>query len=188
MIRSKFRDLDRPADPQTTLGGETFEQFFRAHYEKVRRRVYSAGLDSELAQEATQESMIIAFQCWERISAMEHPVAYVTAIAINILRRVRRKKANRRAHPGPMSPDWELGPTTPGPESAVIDRIRLEHALRSIPAEQAECFVLHHMFGYPNREIALELGIPEGTVKSRVHAARGSLQGLLGGAAAGGSR
>ena len=62
----------------------------------------------------------------------------------------------------------------------------LEHALRFIPAEQAECFVLHHMFGYLYREIARALGIPEGTVKSRVHAARESLREMLGNDAMGG--
>jgi RNA polymerase sigma-70 factor (ECF subfamily) len=180
VIRPETAQPDHPAELPTTLDGQTFDQFFRAHYETIRRRAYAAGLDLELAEDVTQEAMIIAAQFWERISVMEHPVAYVATTAINILRRVRRKEASLRAALDQAHPDQQLGAMTPGPENAVVNRIDLEHALRFIPAEQAECFVLHHMFGYLNREIALALGIPEGTVKSRVHAARAGLREILG--------
>ena len=75
---------------------------------------------------------------------MEHPAAYVATIAINLLRRVRRKEASLRAALGHAYPGQQLMATTPGPENPVINRLDLEHALRFIPAEQAECFVLHH--------------------------------------------
>jgi hypothetical protein len=91
--------------------GLTFEQFFLEHYETVRQRVYAAGLDLELAEDATQNAMIIALQYWERISVMESPIAYVTTTAINLLRRVRRKEAAalhvepRKINPGPLAQD-----------------------------------------------------------------------------------
>jgi RNA polymerase sigma-70 factor, ECF subfamily len=179
-------DLDHVPGSPATLDRHTFDQFFRAHYETIRRRAYAAGLDLELAEDVTQEAMIIAARSWERVSVMEHPVAYVAMVAINILRRIRRKEAVLRAALAQACPDHQQKASTPGPENSVVNRTDLEHALRCIPAEQAECFVLHHMFGYLNREIGKALGIPEGTVKSRVHAARESLREMLGADAMGG--
>jgi RNA polymerase sigma-70 factor, ECF subfamily len=179
-------DLGDPVGSLATFDGRSFEQFFRAHYETIRRRVYAAGLDLELAEDVTQEAMMIAARSWERISVMEHPVAYVATVAINTLRRIRRKEAGLRAALAQAHPDHQQTASTPGPENAVVNRTDLEHALRFIPAEQAECFVLHHMFGYLNREIGQALGIPEGTVGSRVHAARKNLREILGDDAMGG--
>jgi RNA polymerase sigma-70 factor, ECF subfamily len=165
---------------RSTVEAQAFEQFFLLHYETIRRRAYAAGLDLGLAEDVTQEAMIIALRFWERISVMEHPVAYVSAIAINILRRVRRKEAKNRMVYGQVDSDVHLTGAAPGPENVVINRIGLERALRFVPAEQSECFVLHHMFGYAYREVAQVMGIPEGTVKSRVHAARRSLREIIG--------
>jgi RNA polymerase sigma factor (sigma-70 family) len=180
VIKPEAEEPDRPTGPPTTRDGQAFEQFFRAHFETIRRRVYAAGLDLALADDVTQEAMAIAFRYWERVSVTEHPVAYVTTIAINILRRARRKDARVRDALSQAHPDELLPATAPGHENAVANRLDLEHALRSIPADQAECFVLHHMFGCKYKKIALELGIPEGTVKSRVHTARTALKEILG--------
>jgi len=181
-LRERIRKLVNKNKPavQGAIEAEAFEQFFLSHYETIRRRVYAAGLDLELAEDVTQEAMIIALQFWERVSVMEHPVAYVSTIAINILRRVRRKEAKAGLVHGHVDFDLHLAAATPSPENGVTSRIGLERALRFIPAEQAECFVLHHMFGYPYQEVALTMGIPEGTAKSRVHAARKSLREIIG--------
>lgn len=160
-VKPGTEHLDHPSGLLATLDGQTFDQFFRAHYETIRRRAYAAGLDLELAEDVTQEAMIIAARFWERISVMEHPVAYVATVAINILRRVRRKEASLRTTLDGAHADQQQEATTPGPENSIVNRLDLEHALRFIPAEQAECFVLHHMFGYLYREIARALGIPE---------------------------
>lgn len=169
--------------------GLMFEQFFLEHYETVRQRVYAAGLDLELAEDVTQNAMIIALQYWERISVMESPIAYVTTTAINLLRRVRRKEAAAlHVEPRKINPDRWLKTTTAGFEDVLTTRLILEQALRVIPQEQAECFVLHHVFQYPFHEIATDLGIPPGTVKSRTHAACMKLREILGDDTTGGLR
>ena len=73
-VKPGTEHLDHPSGLLATLDGQTFDQFFPAHYETIRRRAYAAGLDLELAEDVTQEAMIIAARFWERISVMEHPV------------------------------------------------------------------------------------------------------------------
>ena len=56
--------------------------------------------------------------------------------------------------------------------SAVIaDRDLLDIGLRSLPPEQRAVIVLHYFLGMPLTDVAATLGIPLGTVKSRLHRA-----------------
>jgi RNA polymerase sigma-70 factor (ECF subfamily) len=55
----------------------------------------------------------------------------------------------------------------------------LAAALAKLPARQAQAVVLRHYHGYSNRTIARALGIPEGTVASRVRGARVRLRTML---------
>ena len=73
---------------------------------------------------------------------------------------------------------------TDGPEgrddiATVIDRDRLERAFRRLSPEQGAIFVLHHYVGLTLPEIADELGVPLGTVKSRMHYATETLRAAL---------
>ena len=60
-----------------------------------------------------------------------------------------------------------------------IDRDRLERGFRRLSPEQAAIFVLHHYVGLSQPEIAEELGVPLGTVKSRLHYATSALRAAL---------
>ena len=52
-------------------------------------------------------------------------------------------------------------------------------ALRRLPAAQREAIALHHLADLPVAEVALTLGVPEGTVKARLARGRAALAVLL---------
>jgi RNA polymerase sigma factor (sigma-70 family) len=56
----------------------------------------------------------------------------------------------------------------PGPESAVADRDQLARGFTGLSPEQRTLIVLHYYLGLPIHETALALGLPDGTVKSRL--------------------
>lgn len=60
-------------------------------------------------------------------------------------------------------------------------RDKLDDALEQIGAEQRDVFVMREQQGMDYNEIATRIGVPEGTVKSRLHRARLALRGLLAG-------
>jgi RNA polymerase sigma-70 factor (ECF subfamily) len=60
-----------------------------------------------------------------------------------------------------------------------VDGARLRGALDQLPAEQREVLVLGYFQGLSSSEIAEHVGVPIGTVKSRVAAAMGKLRALL---------
>jgi RNA polymerase sigma-70 factor (ECF subfamily) len=63
--------------------------------------------------------------------------------------------------------------------SGVIDRDRLERAFRRLPLEQRVVAVLNHVEGLTHEEIASTLGLPLGTVKSRMRYALAGLRSAL---------
>jgi len=69
----------------------------------------------------------------------------------------------------------ELAGTT-DETSQIADRDELERAFRWLTIEQRAVFVLHHYLGLPLVEVAEMLGIPAGTVRSRLHYATRSLR------------
>ena len=59
------------------------------------------------------------------------------------------------------------------------ERIALQQLLNAVPEEERLPFCLHCLDGYSYREIAAGLGIPQGTVQTRVRSARQTLSRAL---------
>lgn len=59
------------------------------------------------------------------------------------------------------------------------DRLRIRKVLLALPPEQREVLLLGYFEGLSSSEIALRVGVPLGTVKSRVAAALSALRGAL---------
>jgi RNA polymerase sigma-70 factor (ECF subfamily) len=70
-------------------------------------------------------------------------------------------------------------PSIADESGGVIDRDRLDRAFRRLPLEQRVVTVLSHVEGLTHEEIAETLGIPLGTVKSRVRYALAGLRSAL---------
>ena len=73
-------------------------------------------------------------------------------------------------------------PRVPGPQAPVEigpEHVAIVTALAELDVDQRIVVVLHHLVDLGTAEIATELGIPEGTVKSRLARARARLADLL---------
>ncbi len=66
-------------------------------------------------------------------------------------------------------------------EDRMASSIDIQRALRNLKDNSYQLVHLHYLHGFNSREIATITGIPEGTIKSRLHAARNHLRQLLGG-------
>jgi RNA polymerase sigma-70 factor (ECF subfamily) len=87
-------------------------------------------------------------------------------------RRYRRWSMNVRALPvdGPGGPDQTV---------SIDDRDALERAFRRLSPEHRAVVVLHHHAGMPLASIAEIVGVPVGTVKSRLHYGTRALRDAL---------
>ena len=70
-------------------------------------------------------------------------------------------------------------PTTDDDFLSVADRDQLERGFRRLPPEQRALLVLRHFEGRDQAEIAEILGIPVGTVRSRLHHAHRAMRAAL---------
>ena len=67
----------------------------------------------------------------------------------------------------------------PDPPST-LERVAVAEALRGLPVIQRKAVVLHYLLDLPVEQVAAELGVPVGTVKSRLARARAALATQLG--------
>ena len=68
---------------------------------------------------------------------------------------------------------------TPDTTLTVATRDSLDRGFRRLPTEQRAAFVLHHYLGWSLGEIAENLGVPTGTVRSRLRYATSTLRAAL---------
>jgi RNA polymerase sigma-70 factor (ECF subfamily) len=127
--------------------------------------------DVELAKDAVQQAFLLAWRDLPRLHDPERFEVWLHRLLVNACygeaRRYRRWSVHVRALPvdGPSGPS--------DPMVSVDERDALERAFRRLSPEHRAVFVLHHYAGLPLATIADVVGVPLGTVKSRLyHATR----------------
>lgn len=144
-------------------------------------RTAMAILGSEAdARDAVQEALVTA---WRELAALRDPAAFdawLTRILVNRCRRGLRGVAARRVREVPVDRLSGAGePRGPDTASAAVERGALERAFGRLTVDERTLLVLHHLDGRTLAEIAAVLHVPEGTAKSRLFAARRSLERAL---------
>jgi RNA polymerase sigma-70 factor, ECF subfamily len=128
--------------------------------------------DSDHAEDALQQAFI---QMWENLSHLRDPERF-DAWAYRLVVHASYREARRARHWKPRIREIEIEPSGDDRVGAIIDRDQLERGFRHLSAEHRAVLVLHYFAGLPVSEIAETLGIPVGTVGSRLHYAVRSLR------------
>ena len=122
--------------------------------------------DHERAQDAAQEALIAA---WRDLRGLRDPDRFepwLRRLLVNACYREARKDRRRLRVEGQIRP---LSEDVADAASLMADQDELAQAFVSLPPEQRALIVLHFYVGLPVQETALALGLPVGTVKSRLH-------------------
>jgi RNA polymerase sigma-70 factor (ECF subfamily) len=154
------------------------EALLRRHHDRV------AALCSRLcgpsdAPDATQEALLAVVRGLRRFDGHAAFTTWLYRVTTNAcLDELRRRR--RRPLPG-LEDDRPLdGPGTgPDPAGAVAARVDVDAALAKLAPEFRAAVVLRDLCGLDYAEIADVLGIPPGTVRSRIARGRGQLADLL---------
>jgi RNA polymerase sigma-70 factor (ECF subfamily) len=124
--------------------------------------------DLHEAEDVTQDAFAKASFHWKRISAYDQPEAWVRRVAFNLAYN-RTRRARR----------WLVALARIGPPEHVpavsADRLDLHRAMRRLAPRHCEVLVLHYVAELPLDEVARQLRLPLGTVKSRLSRARKAL-------------
>ena len=136
----------------------------------------------EEALDASQEAFVRAWRHIRRFDPATHFYSWYARILRNECISRLRRRARRRtvALVGEDPSDGDGKDPALLVERTERDR-RLWRAVLSLPVPQREIIVLAHFQGLSYKEMAQTIGIPIGTVMSRLHAARQALRTLLAG-------
>ena len=147
-------------------------ELYDASYRRLVVQIYAVCGDLAAAEDAVQDAFVTALRKRSQLARVSNPEAWVRTVALNAVRHgwrhasvVRRYQARVPGQQGPV----EVGP----------EHVAVVAALRELDMDQREVVVLHYLADLPVADVAAQLGIPEGTVKSRLSRARDRLAGLL---------
>ena len=156
-------------------------------YDRVGRVAYGIAYrilrDERLAEDAVQEGFLAVWRSAatfraERAKASTWIVTLVHRRAVDIVRKEERRRAE------PLQADAR--PDTADPSGSAEDaawlgfeRDRVQAALRTLPDAQREAIELAYYGGYSQSELAERLGLPLGTIKSRMFAGLARLREVL---------
>jgi RNA polymerase sigma-70 factor (ECF subfamily) len=132
--------------------------------------------DVDLAEDATQQALL---SIWRDLPQLREPANF-EAWSYRLLVRACYAEGRRTRHWAPnlrvLPVDEAVGPDS---SSSVADRDQLERGFRRLSIDHRAVVVLHHYLDLPLETIAEALGVPIGTVRSRLHYAMRGLRAAL---------
>ena len=158
---------------------EAFDALMRAHEDRVFAVCLRMLRDREAALDATQETFVTVFRKADRFAGRSAFSTWLYRVAVNTCYDHVRKAKRHLAETLPENND----PADPaaGDEFGSIElRPDLEAALAALPREFRSAIVLVDVEGLGLQTVAEALGVPVGTVKSRVFRGRKLLAEALG--------
>jgi RNA polymerase sigma-70 factor (ECF subfamily) len=151
---------------------EAFRQLFEAYAPRVKSYMMRQGADANTAEELARETLLTV---WRKASLYSGDKGSATTWIFTIARNLRIDRLRREQRWMPLPDDYDNQPSTDaGPDEALAEeerRIRMQQALSELPPDQREAVVLSYIEGLSHSEIADRLGLPLGTVKSRMRLA-----------------
>jgi RNA polymerase sigma-70 factor (ECF subfamily) len=132
--------------------------------------------DTDLAEDATQQALLTI---WRDLPQLRDPARF-DAWSYRLLVRACYAEGRRTRRWAPnlllLSVDH---PADSEGFSSVVDRDQLERGFRRLSIQHRSVVVLHHYLDMPLDEVAETLGVPVGTVRSRLHHAMRGLRAAL---------
>lgn len=159
---------------------EAFAELFRTYAPRLKSYMMRKGADPTTAEELAQETLLAVWRKARLYSdAKGSPTTWIFTIARNL--RIDRLRRETPWQALPEGHDETPSDDIPPDEAVDLDvrRTRIRKALATLPAEQHEIVVLAFVDGLSHNEISDRLGLPLGTVKSRMRLAYGKMRGFV---------
>ena len=149
-----------------------FESLLRAHSGAVYAHALRFFGDPHAAEDVVQEVFVKMYRSLASFDGRSALSTWLYRVTRNTCLDMLRAGTHR---PVPVDPVDIALTATADTAAAAIDRVTLEQAIRALAPEDRDALGAVTLFGLSYAEAAAQLGVPEGTVKSRVFRARRAL-------------
>jgi RNA polymerase sigma-70 factor, ECF subfamily len=147
---------------------------YDAHADGVWKSLHRLGVRAADVPDLLQEVFFVLHRRRDELDPSRPIEPLLWGIALGLARNYRRRAFRRLEVAG----DTDAGPAASDPEADLIaarQRRSAERALDELEPEKRAVFVMFELEGLSGQAIASALGVPVGTVHSRLHAARAAL-------------
>lgn len=155
---------------------DAFAILARTHGDRLMAIAHRILRDVGRAEDAVQQTLVIA---WRELPDLRDPDrfdAWLQRLLVNASYAEARRWRNWSANVRVLEID---GPAGPDEALSFDDRDRIARGFRRLPPDQLAILVFTHYLGLAPAEIAERLGIPVGTVRSRLHYAHRAMRAAI---------
>jgi RNA polymerase sigma-70 factor (ECF subfamily) len=159
---------------------QAFVELFDHFAPRLKAFMLRGGADPETAEEITQEALVTV---WNKAGQFDRSRAALSTWIFTIARNKRIDMLRRQIRPEIDPEDYPAAAPEIEPDDAVAQRqaaVDLRGSIAQLPAEQRLVLQLAFFEDRSHSDIAAELDLPLGTVKSRIRLALSRLRNLLG--------
>lgn len=132
--------------------------------------------DRDLAEDAVQEALVDA---WRDLRGLRDPDRFGAWLHRILVRTVFREARRERRAIGLRLPIDDETLEAPATSDVAADRDEIQRGFRHLKPEHRVVLVLHHYLGLSDDEAADALGVPAGTIKSRLNRATAAMRAAL---------
>jgi RNA polymerase sigma-70 factor (sigma-E family) len=155
----------------------SFDEFVALNAESLLRTAHLMTLDDGDAEDLVQDCLLKLAQSWNRVGAMDKPVAYARRVLVNLAIRGSKKRARRRAELGRQAAEQADDPTA-------VDLLGIRDevltALGQLAPRQRAVLVLRYFHDYSETQVADALGCTTSTVRSTASRSLAQLRDVIG--------
>jgi RNA polymerase sigma-70 factor (ECF subfamily) len=160
-----------------------FEALFTHFAPRIKAYLLKLGAGAALADDLAQDAMVTL---WRKAALFDPSKASAATWIFTIARNLRIDAIRRERRPDFDPDDPAFVPDADPPADARLmredDEVKLRAALKELSPEQAQVVQMSFFADKPHSQIAEELGLPLGTVKSRLRLAMARIRTTMGGA------
>lgn len=151
---------------------EDFAAFMAGSQVELLRRAWLPVGDADRAEELTQQALVRTYGAWPR--AQRDPVAYTRRVLVNL----RTDTWRRRRREVPMAPE-RVPERAAADDDGLGNRDQLSRVLAVLTSRQRRVVVLRYLLDLPEADVAADLGVSVGTVKSTASRALAQLRSAI---------
>ncbi|MDQ2673067.1 MAG: RNA polymerase sigma factor [Chloroflexota bacterium] len=177
-VKHHARDVVADELVQRAQAGDqaAFNQLVGPMLDRVYAVAYRILRNGAQAEDATQRAMVSA---WRRLPTLRDPSRFEGWVHRILVNECRNELRDRRKNGTPLESDDNRHRAPGDAYGAVDDRDALDRAFLRLSTDHRAVLVLRHYLMLSSAEIAVALGVPTGTVHSRLHYATDALRAAL---------